>query len=82
MSVEHIPAQKAADLAAASSAGLAGVAWLADIEPYVTVLAGIVAIVAGCAATWYHIERAIQTHVRREREALEQELSRKIERDD
>lgn len=55
-------AQKVADTLAASSAGLFGVAWIANVEPYVTVGAGLVAIVAGLSATWYHIERAILMH--------------------
>lgn len=50
--------QKTADTAAAGSAFLAGTAWLAEVEPIVTVLAGLVAIVAGAAAAWFHIERA------------------------
>ena len=55
-------AQKVADTLAASSAGLFGVAWMANVEPYITVGAGLVAIVAGLSATWYHIERAILMH--------------------
>ena len=51
-------AQKAADSAAAGSAFLAGAAWVAQVEPYITALAGLVAIVAGAAAAWYHFERA------------------------
>lgn len=57
MTTEQIPRQVADGLAAAS-ASAASLAWFADIEPLVTVLAGIVAIVAGSAAAWYHIERA------------------------
>jgi hypothetical protein len=56
MSLETIPS-RAADSAAASSAFLAGAAWVAEVEPYITALAGLVAIMAGAAAAWYHIER-------------------------
>jgi hypothetical protein len=62
MSVESQVAQKAADGAAAGSAFLAGTAWVAEIEPIITMVAGIVAIVAGAAAAWYHIERAKYMH--------------------
>ncbi len=55
-------AQKVADSAAAGSAFLAGAAWVAEVEPYITALAGLVAIVAGGAAAWYHIERARYMH--------------------
>jgi len=54
--------QKAADSAAAGSAFLAGAAWLADLEPLMTVAASAVAIVAGAAAAWYHVERARYMH--------------------
>jgi hypothetical protein len=50
--------QKAADTAAAGSAFLAGSAWIADVEPFITAAAGIVAIIAGALASWYHYERA------------------------
>ena len=54
--------QKAADSAAAGSAFLAGTAWIADVEPYLTAMASLVAIVAGAAAAWYHLERAKYMH--------------------
>jgi fumarate reductase subunit D len=50
---------RTADVAAAGSAFFAGTAWFAEVEPVVTVLAGLVAIVAGSFAAWYHFERAI-----------------------
>jgi hypothetical protein len=62
MSVESQVAQKAADGAAAGSAFLAGTAWVAEIEPIVTLTAGLVAIIAGAAAAWYHFERARYMH--------------------
>ena len=54
----EIQLQKTADTAAAGSAFLAGAAWGADVEPYITGAAGLVAILAGAAAAWYHLERA------------------------
>ena len=44
--------------AAASSAFLAGAAWIAEVEPYITSLAGLVAIAAGALSAWYYYERA------------------------
>jgi len=58
-------AQKSADAAAAGSAFLAGSAWIADVEPFITAAAGLVAIAAGMFAAWYHFERAM--HMRRRR---------------
>lgn len=63
--------QKVADSAAAGSAFLAGMAWVADVEPFITAIAGLVAIAAGAAAAWYHIERALQLHAQRKREERE-----------
>ena len=50
--------QKVADSAAAGSAFLAGTAWIAEVEPFITAAAGVVAIIAGAFAAWYHFERA------------------------
>ena len=61
-SVQQQVADKVADSAAAGSAFLAGAAWVADVEPIITAVAGLVAIFAGAAAAWYHIERAILMH--------------------
>jgi hypothetical protein len=55
---QEVLTQKAADLGAAGSAFLAGSAWIADVEPIITAVAGIVAIIAGGLAAWYHYERA------------------------
>ncbi len=52
------PTQHTIDGAAAGSAFLAGSAWIADVEPLVTIVAGLVAIIAGAFAAWYHYERA------------------------
>jgi hypothetical protein len=60
-------ADKGADAAAAASAFLAGAAWVADVEPVVTLAAGAVAIIAGAAAAWYHIERALTIRQQRRR---------------
>ena len=62
MSVQTDIAQRTADASAAGSAFLAGTAWVAEVEPIVTLAAGIVAIFAGAAAAWYHIERARYMH--------------------
>lgn len=62
MSVQTDIAQRTADTAAAGSAFLAGTAWVAEVEPIVTLAAGVVAIFAGAAAAWYHIERARYMH--------------------
>jgi hypothetical protein len=51
--------EKTADTAAAGSAFLAGATWLVELELYLQMGATFVAIVAGAAATWYHIERAL-----------------------
>ena len=57
--------EKGADVAAAGSAFLAGSAWIADVEPFITAAAGLVAVVAGALAAWYHFERAMK--MRKER---------------
>ena len=57
--------QKAADTAAAGSAFLAGTTWVVDITPVLQIAATFVAVIAGGAAAWYHIERAI--NLRRKR---------------
>lgn len=57
--------QKVADLSAAGSAFLAGTAWIAEVEPMITVTAGIVAIIAGALAAWYHFERAMKMRAER-----------------
>lgn len=62
---EQVLTQKTADAAAAGSAFLAGSAWIADVEPYITAGAGVVAILAGAFAAWYHFERAMQMRHKR-----------------
>jgi len=46
-----------ADFGAATSAALAGTAWLANLDLIVSITAGLVAIIAGVAAAVYHITR-------------------------
>jgi hypothetical protein len=61
----QIMEQKTADMAAAGSGFLAGSAWIANVEPFITVAAGVVAIVAGAFAAWYHFERAAKMRASR-----------------
>ncbi len=61
---ENIP-QKAADLAALTSGGLAGAAWIAEAEPYLTAGAAVIAILSGLVAIWYHVERARDLRAKR-----------------
>ncbi len=57
--------QRAADGMATGSVVLAGATWVADLEPYITVAATLIAIVAGLTATWFHVEKAL--YMRRKR---------------
>ena len=68
--------QKVADTAAAGSAFLAGSAWIADVEPYITSAAAIVAILAGLFAAWYHFERAAALRAARKDAAKARDASR------
>ncbi len=56
--VSDVVAQKAANAGAVGSSFLAGATWLVEVELYLQIGATLVAIVAGGAAAWYHIERA------------------------
>ena len=58
MLTRHIKMQKIADNSAIGSAVLASAAWLSDVEPVLTALAAVVAIIAGTFAAWYHLEKA------------------------
>jgi hypothetical protein len=51
-----IQSSQAADAATAVSATLAAASWLADLNAFLTTVASITAIVAGCAAALYHWE--------------------------
>lgn len=51
-----------ADAQAAASVGLATVTWIADLGFILQIVATVVAIIAGGAAAWYHIERGIVAH--------------------
>lgn len=48
----------AADTKAALAGAAAAMTWITDLDPLLQVIATIVAIVAGGAAAWFHIERA------------------------
>ena len=50
--------QIAADVGAGASSVLAAVTWMQDLEFYLQLGATVVAIVAGAAAAWFHIEKA------------------------
>ena len=51
-----IQSTEAADTAVAVSGTLAAVSWLADLNAFLTLIATVTAIVAGCAAALYHFE--------------------------
>lgn len=69
--IQHEAAMnKAADAAAAGSAFLAGAAWIAEAEPVITVFAALVAIVAGAAATWFHVEKALHIRAHRKHDGV------------
>lgn len=54
----HNVHERAADVAAATSAACAGSTWLITTNEVLQVLASAVAIIAGLAAAWYHIKNA------------------------
>lgn len=51
---------KIADSAAGGAIALVAGVTIADVSDVVTIFAGIVAMIAGLAAAWFHIEGAIQ----------------------
>ena len=59
------PTQTTADIAVATSAGLAAVTWVADLGIILQLFATTMAILAGLAAAWWQAEKAIAA--RRER---------------
>ena len=67
--------QKTADTAAATSALLAGVTWIADLGALLQLGATLVAILAGAAAAWYHIERALMLRAQRKKDAEKQSIA-------
>jgi len=67
--------QIGADVAAGGSAVLAGVTWMAELGVIMQLGATGVAIVAGLAAAWWHIERIRISRLQR------QKLEREIEND-
>jgi hypothetical protein len=50
--------QTTADVGAVSSVGVAAVTWITELNAFLQLGATAVAIVAGLAAAWYHIEKA------------------------
>jgi len=64
--------QVGADVAAGGSAILAGVTWMADLSTLMQIGATGVAMIAGLAAAWWHIERIRITRLQRQK--LEREL--------
>lgn len=65
MALKEQTMDRAADLAAVTSGASAVTAWFADIEPIIAAVAGLVAIVAGGFAAWYHFEKAMQVRKQR-----------------
>jgi len=49
-----------ADTKAVTSIGIASATWVADLAVWLQIGATAVAIGAGVAAAWYHIERALE----------------------
>ncbi len=62
--LQNVDITKVADAAAGTSIAGFAISW-AHAGEVVTVVAGSVAIIAGLAATWFHVEKALQ--IRRER---------------
>ncbi len=60
-----IKSTAAANVSAITSAGFAGVTWVTQMNAYLQLGATVVAIIAGCMAIWWHVEKIITA--RRER---------------
>ena len=75
-------AEKVADVATVGSGSLAGVAWVSNAEPVVTLAAGVVAIVAGVLAAWFHYERALDMRARRLADELKKAADKAAESED
>jgi len=75
-------AEKVADVAAVGSGGLASVAWVSNAEPVVTLAAGVIAIVAGVLASWFHYERALDMRARRLADELKKAADKAAESED
>ena len=60
--IHNLLPQKAAtaNLQAAVSGLIAGATWVAPLAESLQIIATVVAIIAGLAATWYHYERALE----------------------
>lgn len=63
--VQHTAQQVLADTAAAVSVTAAGWSWLAEANELAQFIATLVAIIAGGAAAWWHLDRTLAA--RRER---------------
>jgi hypothetical protein len=50
------PIERAADVAAAGSVTAAGVSWLSQANAVIAMVAGLIAIVAGCFAIAVHLK--------------------------
>ena len=64
--LQNIDPTKVADAAAGTAIAGFAISW-AHAGEVVTVVAGVVAIIAGLAAAWFHIEKALQIRRLRKR---------------
>lgn len=69
--------QVAADTLAGVSVVSAGYAWLGTAHEVAQLVASVVAVVAGSAAAWWHIERI--RDIRRERKAAREEAAKIVD---
>jgi ABC-type uncharacterized transport system permease subunit len=53
---------RVADIAASTSIAGAGVAWLAEVNAWIQIAAGVVAVIAGLAAAIFHIYKTYDLH--------------------
>ena len=64
---ERAMALTPADVGAATSVGVMGATWVADLAIGLQILATVVAVVAGISAACYHIERFRQLRNKRKK---------------
>lgn len=57
--IQQIP-ERVADGLAVTSGTLFAASWLHDLDTLVSIVAGVVAIIAGLSAAYYHITKARQ----------------------
>ena len=55
--MDTVSPKVAADAAVATSATMASMTWIADLNTVLQLIATVVAIVAGIGAAWWHFER-------------------------